>query len=273
MKTVIMIAVAGLAMFTNGVWAQQVEISSLDSNGQISWTAPSGSVCSVEWASGLAPSPTWRQDWDGQRNILCTNGAGTVEVPMFFRVNCWTNGLLWHYRMGNTGVLGVTNAYGQCWTQRVTNAGSLDLPAVSSERFSLVWWENTYDESNPPVGLFPDRSNFRRSTDMAVLELADFEREYTIYTNAPVGTTWTYQDSNGYDWEATIETNETITVPAGTFACQRYRKTLIGTSHPTPWIFVWHEPRGGVKKVHNYLLSDLGAAPVVYELLSVEHGN
>ena len=263
MKTVIMMVIAGLVMFASSIWAQVVEISSIDSNGQISWTAPSGSVCSVEWASGLTPSPEWQQDWDKLQSISCPTGEGTAEVPMFFRVNCLTNGLLWNYRRGSVGILGVsTNGYDYSWTQRNTVAGWFDLPAVSSEPFSLQWRENIYQDGDSTGSL-----SFRRSTDMAVLEMADYEREYTLYTNAPVGTTWTYQDYNGHYWEATIETNETITVPAGTFTCQRYRKTVIGAP-PTSYILIWFEPGGGVKKV--YANFD---PPQVYELLSVEYGD
>ncbi|VGO21119.1 hypothetical protein [Pontiella sulfatireligans] len=271
MKTKLQLIVIGVAMLAGTTNAQQVQIDSLDSNGELTWTAPSGSVCSVEWTDDLVPSADWRQDWGELKNISCTNDTQTAQVPMFFRVTCWTNGLFWNVETGNRATLSATNAFGQCWTQNVEVVGTLEVPALPYNSYLLSKTENIYDELNPPVDISGNSLvRYRRSTDTAVLEVADFEREYIIYTNAPIGTTWAYEDYNGNTWSATIETNETISVPAGTFSCQRYRKTLVGSMHPKPWIDIWFEPKGGVRKVHFYLLSNPAAAPSVYELLSTE---
>ena len=72
-------------------WTQEVEIQSFGHNGNLTWSGPSGSVCTVEWSGQLTPSPDWRHNWDGLEYIVMSNQTGAATVPMFYRVVCWTN--------------------------------------------------------------------------------------------------------------------------------------------------------------------------------------
>lgn len=72
------------------VCGEEVDVTGIQADGHLTWTAPSGSVCRIEWASGLVPAD-WRADWNDARGILMTNVSGSVAVPRFFRVACNTN--------------------------------------------------------------------------------------------------------------------------------------------------------------------------------------
>ena len=74
-------------------WGQVVEITSFRSNGEASWVAPSGSVCTIEWASTLHPAPDWRRGWNEITGVLMTNSTATARVPLFYRVVCDTSPL------------------------------------------------------------------------------------------------------------------------------------------------------------------------------------
>ena len=72
-------------------WAQEVEIQSFAQNGALTWSAPTGSACTVEWTGSLTPTPDWQDNWDSPRHIVMSNETGQVTVPMFYRVMCSTN--------------------------------------------------------------------------------------------------------------------------------------------------------------------------------------
>jgi len=93
-------------------WAQDVEVQSLSHNGDLTWIAPSGSACSVEWAGSLTPTPEWESGWGSQRHIVISNGTGQATVPMFYRVMCATNARALPWRLaklewdsGNDGTI------------------------------------------------------------------------------------------------------------------------------------------------------------------------
>ncbi len=79
------ILVAGMAQ------AQDIVITSMQANASIGWTAPSGSLCTIEWTDALGPTTTWHESWSTARGILMTNSAGITAVPMFYRIKCETN--------------------------------------------------------------------------------------------------------------------------------------------------------------------------------------
>ena len=109
MKTKTTIIAALIIACVAVLHAQEVHIDSLDGNGQLTVTAPSNSDFTVEWASSLIPTVEWKQSWSSLKNIPCTNGTMTVEVPMFYRVTCWTNGLFVRMPVGRTFIYSVTN--------------------------------------------------------------------------------------------------------------------------------------------------------------------
>jgi hypothetical protein len=71
----------------------EVEIVSFTGNGVVEWTAPSGSVCTIEWASRLVPTQQWARNWNPVSGILMTSAQSSASVPMFYRVVCNTNHL------------------------------------------------------------------------------------------------------------------------------------------------------------------------------------
>jgi len=65
----------------------EVELTSLHSNGMLSWTSSvTPVVCHVEWAPSLTSQ--WSRSWASLTNILMTNVSHSVAVPMFYRVIC-----------------------------------------------------------------------------------------------------------------------------------------------------------------------------------------
>lgn len=86
-RSLVWIINVGLAV---AAWGQGVEITSLQSDGEMSWVAPSGSVCTVEWASTLHPVPDWQRSWNSLAGILMTDSNATARVPLFYRVVCDT---------------------------------------------------------------------------------------------------------------------------------------------------------------------------------------
>lgn len=68
-------------------------ITSFQANGRVAWTAPSGSVCTVEWNNRLGGTQEWRGTWNSLRGVLMTATSAAVDVPMFYRVICDTDPL------------------------------------------------------------------------------------------------------------------------------------------------------------------------------------
>jgi len=71
--------------------AEDVELSAIQSGGLLSWSAASGSVCSVEWAADLQSNTNWHRSWNDVSGILMEGTGTSVEVPMFYRIACDTN--------------------------------------------------------------------------------------------------------------------------------------------------------------------------------------
>jgi len=65
--------------------AQQPVITSLQGNGQLTWTNAAGTNgFSIEWAPSLAGP--WSSSWRALDSLVATGAQSTVSVPMFFRV-------------------------------------------------------------------------------------------------------------------------------------------------------------------------------------------
>jgi hypothetical protein len=92
MQTASYVGLAALLLVVSAA-GQEVEITSFSGNGTIEWTAPSGSVCTVEWGSGLTASQGWSRSWNGISGILMTGTHASASVPMFYRVVSNTNPL------------------------------------------------------------------------------------------------------------------------------------------------------------------------------------
>jgi hypothetical protein len=196
---------------------QQVRIDSFSGNGLITWQAPSNSDCTLEWASSLLPTATWSRTWLDLVNVHCTNGATTASVPMFYRVAAWTNGLFVRLPVGRTYRFASTNMAGRTWTQEVFCAGGITIPSTTNNYMLLA--RSDHYSGSQPAGSDQDGMMMIRATDKAAYALFGAAEEMLYWQNAPIGTSWT--NAIGV---CVIETNETITVPAGTFTgCVKIR--------------------------------------------------
>ena len=256
--------IAGL--ITTWVLAQtvhgQVEITSFDQNGKITWSAPSNSHCTIEWASSLTPAPQWSRWWMNLRDIPCTNSTSQADVPMFYRVMCWTNGLFLPLPLGRTFVYQGSNNLGQVWTQELACVGSLSLTTMTND-YIQVFRKEIY--SGPePVETYGDAFLYIRSDSDHCYFLEDKPQESLIWQDGPIGTTWTNDDGT----LVVIQTNETVVVPAGTFpGCIKFRKSGIPQTPTNTW-YEWIKPGSAIVRIEDHYCGNTNAAPLVYELQS-----
>lgn len=89
MKRIMVTGVAGMCCAL--VLAQEVIVSSFQTDGTIVWSAPSGTVCTIEWSSGLGPEDVWRRSWNDLSGLRMTGTQAVASVPMFYRIACNTN--------------------------------------------------------------------------------------------------------------------------------------------------------------------------------------
>ena len=209
------IALSAVLGFAHAGRAQDVTIQAFSHNGQLTWTAPSDSDCTIEWASSLTPTADWRTSWIELQNIRSTNTTTTAAVPMFYRVTCWTNGLFARMPVGRTYVYAASNALGQTWTQEWTCAGLATVPSMSN---SYVLMETRDITGNGrPDGSLGNRKLLLRSTDRLLTSYQQSGCEITESQHAPPITSWTSYLPDGAIQENTIWTNQTVYVPAGDF--------------------------------------------------------
>lgn len=238
---------------------QEVRIDSFSNNGLMTWQAPSNSDCTVEWASSLIPTAKWSRTWLDLMNIHHTSGVTTASVPMFYRVASWTNGLFLRMPIGRTLVFSVSNVLGQVWTQEVSSAGMLTIPSMTNDYVLLA--QTVHYDGTPPEGLIENQMMFLRSSDNAMYMAEFVGREGMVWRNGPIGTTWT----NGTE-TTLIETNESVTVPAGTFTgCLKFKHTDSSEPPPNNTWSEWVKPGFVMVKWVDYWTS---AAPVTYQLQS-----
>ncbi len=88
--------VTGYARFLLGVgcsfaWAvtvaqgqSNIVITSFQSNGELTFSAPIGTNCAIEWASN--PTSGWSRSWSTLSSMSMVSTTRTVKVPMFYRV-------------------------------------------------------------------------------------------------------------------------------------------------------------------------------------------
>ena len=227
---VVTLAVAGIAT------AQSVEIDAFGQNGNLSWSAPSGSVCTIEWASSLTPEADWARHWVNLSDILCTNEQSSAQVPMFYRVSCWTNRMFLSMPIGRTYVYSASNSVGETWTQEVSCVGFMEGPELTNgSHYVLLSWKaigrEGYDLWNLSAS---DRAAYNFRGDHVV---------DTKWQTGDIGTVWTnVMDGDGDTMAISIVTNETLTLPAGTFEdCIKFREYEINEppGADPPWAMYW----------------------------------
>jgi hypothetical protein len=241
--------------------AQPVQISSFSANGQLTVSAPVGSDFSVEWSPVLGAGAVWSDRWDFLTAVRSTNTTTKLGVPMFYRVSCYTNGLLWPLKPGSSFVFAVSNALGETTMQSVKSLGKCYVPEFTNHYGVL-----SLDEV-PVSGGTPGGTVLARSDDTGVWVLYNPHTHFEAleFFRGTVGMAMT----NGENIRIEIEAVENVTVPAGTFTnCIRFRKTDLSSSDPNPYWYEWISPGMGTVKWADYYVDPVSAAPVVYLLQS-----
>ena len=74
------------------VRAQSPDIISLQGNGALTWTNSNTNLFyQIQWGSALTGTGVWQSSYSQMTDILSTNPAPTVAVPMFYRVTGCSN--------------------------------------------------------------------------------------------------------------------------------------------------------------------------------------
>jgi len=242
------------------VFAQPVQITSLGANGKLTVTAPVGSDYSVQWSPALGTGASWSDRWDFLTAIRSTNATMTQAVPMFYRVACYTNGLLWPMRPG-TFVFSVTNALKETHSQTLKILGRCYLPEYTN-------YYGVINEAAAGVtGGVSGGTMIFRADDKQAWSLDDPQNhiESEEFFVGTVGTVIT----NASNERVAIAAIETVTVPAGTFTnCIKFHKTDLGSGNPNPTHDEWIALGVGMVKWVDYDVDEQNAIPVVYQLTS-----
>jgi hypothetical protein len=244
------------------VQGAEIEITSLTTNGRLSWTNSfTNGLFSVEWAASLPG--TWRDNWGALQGFLVSNQSNTVEVPMFYRLKCATN-LFEVFPLGGRSVFAASNVTGAVWTVQGTILGYVTPSVASGQEYAVAEF---IDRGRMSLSLV-------RSTDSErIIVDADTLAEVNGgVQRAPIGTTWTNFNYKGrYTRVCTVEANETVTVPAGTFQCLKFSRRILEPLNPPvpqPFYYEWVKPGFGVVKMIDYWQDASQQPPVVYELQS-----
>lgn len=279
MKTWTIVAAAILTVGTT-LQAQTVVIDSLDSSGKLTATVPSNSTYTVEWIGALDSTNGWQKSWSHLRDVKSEDGSVDVEVPMFFQLTCWTNGVFVSTPVGRTYYYSITNKKGDTWAKHVSVLGDTYMPQQTNN-YRTIWSEEWY--SQPDV--IPDGAQsrgvmfMRADEDSAYALDSEFlpgpMQEDTIWKNGPVGTTWSYLASTPHTLITSeiVATNETVSIGATNYTgCVKIESVGMYQSwldeYPDRRYYEWIQPGGYVVKTENYWVHDsvTNATPVVYEL-------
>jgi len=223
--------------------AQEVTIEAFHGNGSLTWQSPTNADCTIEWASRLTPTTKWSHSWIELINTHCTNGSATSDVPMFYRISAWTNGLFFRMPIGRTYRYACTNSAGRTWTGTVLCGG---VVSVASNGHDYILLPKTHGYSEPrPAGCDPNGMMMFRSTGHEVYVLSGAAEEMLFWQNAPVGTIWTNAMGTNV-----VEAIGDVTVPAGIFTgCVKIR-------HLSDNSYEWVKPGFFMVKAV-YLLGDV----------------
>lgn len=66
-----------------------VTVTAFQTSGRLTFSSPTGTSAAIEWASD--PTSGWSRTWSSLASLPITAQATTVNVPMFYRVVCWSN--------------------------------------------------------------------------------------------------------------------------------------------------------------------------------------
>lgn len=168
-------------------------------------------------------------------------------------------------KVGQTFTFAVTDSAGNTWEQQILVSGNANISSIKKKFFVI---------DVMPVG--PDgrpyddpEMHFLRSTKDKLYVYDGFGVERLGWQNAPVGTTWSYEDFEGDIRERTIEAIETVTVPAGTFVgCLKIHNRCTNCDEENAHWIEWVKPGFMMVKWIDYWEDPEDNPPITYELKS-----
>lgn len=273
--------ITGLAVLLSVAATQAQYTVDIDPvGGKLTASIPTNSVYSIQWAGTLDPTNRWYRDWSHLRNQKSEDGSVEIDVPLAFKLTCWTNGLFVNPPVGRTYYYSVTNQLGDTWTNEVQVLGDTYIPALTNS-YRTMWKEDWYAAPYLiPVGAESRGAVFMRSDENGAYVLDSLYQpgpiqEDLIWTNGPVGTTWSFEASGPHTTiHSEIVAIEDVIIGTNTYEnCIKIHSVgdnqfWYGTNYPVRAFTEWIQPGGYlVKRMNWWLGADYtNAAPVVTEL-------
>lgn len=236
-----------------------IEITSLTTNGRLTFTnSVNNGLFTVEWAA--SPLTNWNDSWSSLKDFIAMGNNVTIDIPISYRVKCITN-LQWILPQGASRLERGSNYVGEVFTNCYTVSGNVFLQSKGNE-YKIIELTSTRSTSNPSLVAC-------RSTDKAIYDIVMYcGEEEMAFTNAAVGTSWT-NITCGLVYTATIEAQEQVSVPAGTFQCFKVFKRAQNVDHNYPVWIEWYSPGFGLIKWVDYFTDENEYPPIYYELISL----
>ena len=165
-------------------------------------------------------------------------------------------------KTGQTFTFAVTDSAGNTWEEKILVSGTATI--MKKKYFVIDVMEVG------PDGPYDDPEKFfLRSTKDRSYTYDGFGVERLRRYNAPVGTTWSYTEFDGDIKERTIESIETVTVPAGTFeGCLKIHVRCLNCDDENAHYIEWVKPGFMLVKWVDYWVDPEDNPPITYELKS-----
>ncbi len=161
--------------------------------------------------------------------------------------------------LGQTFTYNAKDNIGNTWQQKMSVSGLMVIGVAIPPTKAYCELDTSEGTESSTISV--------RSTSTSVYEYVGFGREYVVWQNGGVGTTWSYTDPKGRTIEMKIEAIETVTVPAGTYdGCLRFKKQCTSCADPNAYEFDWVKPGFMLVQWKDYWVEQNG--PVTYKLKS-----
>jgi hypothetical protein len=187
---------------------------------------------------------------------------------MFYRVKCWPNGLFVSIPpTGRVYEYAGTNLMGETWTSQWFCGALVVFPKTdltTNRNWTLVVTptEEVHIPHTPGTSLM-----LYRSTDKELWSFDGPGQENIWWQAAAVGTTWTNSTRDTYAICTIASTNESVTVPAGTFNCIRISTRYFGSGLPGR-TEIWVAPGLAMVQEFRYIMDTNPLPDEVYQLQS-----
>jgi hypothetical protein len=163
-------------------------------------------------------------------------------------------------KIGQTSTFDVVDGKGNSWEHDASVSGRAIIRYPKKRNYFTL---DIFGYEDPDTG---PHVKMLRSTNNKVYMYEGFGEELLVFKKGPVGTTWTYTESDGDIIRAKIVKKETVVVPAGTFnGCLKFKKKCTNcNSNRTVW-YEWIKPGFGMVMQRDYWTNN---APKTYKLKS-----